>query len=78
MHAPRTREQAQDWGKHWPLSWRPSDPTTHPQNSELPPQEVAAMKRLMQRAWELARESGERGGVQNACVIVDPRSGRCA
>lgn len=41
-------------------------------------QEEEEMRRHMRRAWELARDNAAAGGVENACVIVDPRTGGAA
>lgn len=73
-YAPKTREQAKTWGQHWPLSWRPTDPSTHPQNSQLSSAEIAIMKKHMQRAFDLVQLRP--GGPSNASVIVDPKTDR--
>lgn len=73
--APLTREQLEEWSRHWPLGWRPPDVRApeHQHLAELPPAEVAAMQRHMAAAWRLAEENGAAGGVANACLIVDPQ-----
>ena len=77
-HAPRTREQAAEWGRHWPITWRPPDPAAHSskEGEALPAAEVAAMHAHMRRAWELAQANAGAGRVPNACLIVDPAGNR--
>lgn len=71
---PKTREQLEEWGAYWPISWRPPGPDVQ-QHTEPSAAEVAAMRQHMRRAWELALGSAERGGVANACLIVEPGTG---
>eukprot|EP00887_Chlorella_sp_A99_P007951 scaffold12.g7951.t1 len=77
LHAPRTREQAAEWGTHWPISWRPPDPAAHVGERGPSAGEEAAMARHMRRAWQLAREAGGTAlRVCNTCLIVDPACDR--
>lgn len=58
-HAPRTREQAVEWARLWPISWRPPDPGAHANVAAPPPDDVEAMRAHMQRAWQLTRQAQE-------------------
>lgn len=73
LHAPITREQLVEWGKHWPMTWRCPDASNLPHLIDLSDAEVASMQRHMAAAWQLAAGNGAAGGVANACVIVDPQ-----
>ena len=66
---PCSLEQAEEWSHYWPLSYK----RPHP-GLTIPPEDVPVMHRHMTRALQLASTNRERGGVFNACIIVNPLS----
>lgn len=78
-HAPRTREQWEEWNAVWPIVWQ--KPNSHLATPLEEPTEVemAEMRRWMTRAIEAATVCDDAGGSHggecggcNAVVIVDP------
>eukprot|EP00873_Tetraselmis_striata_P013069 jgi/Tetstr1/433333/TSEL_022619.t1 len=69
LHAPIKRLQLEEWGKVWPIKWRPPDPHLTMPRGSLPDAELAAVRNGMAACLRL-EDSVD--GACNAALIVDP------
>eukprot|EP00898_Chlorokybus_atmophyticus_P002741 jgi/Chlat1/3468/Chrsp23S03785 len=72
LHAPRTRQQWEEWNKIWPMSFHPNASDAVQEEATFTRKEVGVMRTHMLQALALSRVASTSGQLANAAVIVDP------